>query len=87
MLQQVLAVWRIAGKKEELIDGNGPASAQPFRVHNGIESDQRNGSIRGMRRDAMLTRAQDRVASIDAVQRVAAASGSRLLHRARGSRK
>src|SRR5678815_4751595 len=81
MLERVLAVRRIAGKEEELVDRYRPRAVRSLDVHDGIERDESDGEVRWMRRDAVLARAEDRVPAVDPQQRGASAGGLALVAR------
>ena len=60
----------------EVRERDAAIAAVPGHLHAGVERGERDAHVGGMRRNAMLARAQDRVHAVDAVDRGAA--GARL---------
>ena len=77
---------RVARQQVEVVDRDRARAAGPDRLDDRVERHQRDGDVGGMRGDAVLARAEDRVTAVEPSERRAAASPARACCRARRRR-
>ena len=78
---RVLRVGCIARQQEEVVDRQRAFTAWPEGLHDGVERHERDRDVRGMRGDAVLARAEDRVTSVEPVECRTARPGFSLVAR------
>jgi hypothetical protein len=72
-------VWRVAGRDVEVCQRGGPLAATAIDMDDRVESNEGDGQIRGVGRDAVLARAQDGVHAMESLQGATAGAGFTLV--------